>query len=66
MGRGNEVVITLQSSSDRPFDIHLFGLSAKNDPNLPEDSLKETIHVSKGDQKLRLERFIIYTYDFAK
>jgi hypothetical protein len=66
MGRGNELLITIHSSADRPFDIQLFGLAAKNDANLPEDSLKETVHVLKGDKDLNLERFIIYTYDFSK
>jgi hypothetical protein len=66
VGDSNSLAIAIHSSSDRPFDIQLFGLATNNDMNLPEDRLKETLHVGKGDQNLRIERFVIFTYDFAR
>jgi len=66
LGSSNDVAIAIQSSSDRPYDIQLFGLATNSDMSLSEDQLKETLHVSKGDQKLKIDRFVIYTYDFTK
>jgi hypothetical protein len=66
LGSSNDVTISIQSTSDRSFDIQFLGLSSTNNFDVEEEKLKEVVHVPAGDQKLRIERFVIYTYDFAK
>ena len=66
LGSSNDVTISIQSTSDRAYDIQLLGLSTNNNFDVEEGQLKEAIHVSAGDQRLTIERFVIYTYDFAK
>lgn len=62
----NHVIITVQSSSERPYDIQLLGVWTNRTLDIPEEKAKETIHVLAGDQKLHIERFVIWTYDFSK
>ena len=66
LGSSNDVTITIQSTSDRAYDIQLLGLSTTNDFNVEEDKTKETLHVPTGEKTVRIERFVIFTYDFAK
>jgi hypothetical protein len=66
VARGNNVVITLRTSADRQFDLQLIGLSENDDPSLPEGGLKQTMHIPKGDQEIKLERLVVQTYDFSK
>ena len=66
LGRSNDVTISIQSTSDHSFDMQLLGLSSTNSFDVVEEKLKETIHVPAGEQKLKIERFVIFTYDFAK
>lgn len=66
LGGSNDVTITIQSTSDRAYDIQLLGLSTTNNFDVEEDKIKETVHVPAGEQKVKIERFVIYTYDFAK
>ena len=66
LGGSNDVTIVIQSTADRAFDIQLLGLSTNNNFEVGEEKLKETVHVPAGDQKLKIERFVIFTYDFAK
>jgi hypothetical protein len=66
LGSSNDVTITIQSTSDRAYDIQLLGLSTTNNFDVTEDKIKEMLHVPAGDKKLTIERFVIYTYDFAK
>jgi hypothetical protein len=66
LGSSNDVTISIQSTSDRAFDIQLLGLSTTNNFDIEEEQLKETVHIPPGDQNLTIGRFVIYTYDFAK
>jgi hypothetical protein len=66
LGSSNDVTISIQSASDRAYDIQLLGLSTNNNYDVEEGQLKETVHIPPGDQNLTIERFVIYTYDFAK
>ena len=66
LGGSNDVTIIIQSTSDRAYDIQLLGLSTTNNFDVEEDKIKETVHVPAGEQKVKIERFDIYTYDFAK
>ncbi len=65
-GHTNDLVITIQSESDRPYEIQLLGLSTNNNLNIKEEKLKETLPVAAGKQKLILKRYVIFTYDFSK
>ena len=65
-GSSNDVTITIQSTSDRAYDIQLLGLSPTNNFDVTEDKIKETLRVPAGEKKLTIERFVIFTYDFAK
>ena len=58
--------ITIHSTSDRGYDIQLLGLSTNKNFDVEENKLKQTIHIPAGDQKLTIQRFIIYTYDFKE
>jgi len=62
----NHVVIAIQSSSDRAYDIELLGVWTNRTLDISEDRAKEKVRVPAGEQKLRLERFVIWTYDFNK
>lgn len=62
----NHVTITLQSTSDRPYDIDLLGVWTNRTLDIPEDKAKEKVHVPAGEQKLKIDRFVIWTYDFFK
>ncbi len=62
----NHVVIGLQSSSDRPYDIELLGVWTNRTLDIPEDTAKERLRVAAGEQKLSVDRFVIWTYDFNK
>ncbi len=62
----NHVVIAIQSLSDRPYDIELLGVWTNRTLGISEDRAKEKVRVPAGDQKLRLDRFVIWTYDFSK
>jgi hypothetical protein len=62
----NRVAITIQSSSDRAYDIELLGVSTNRAVNVPEDKAKEKLHVAAGSKTLSIERFVIWTYDFSK
>jgi hypothetical protein len=42
------------------------GLSRTNSFDLAEHKIKETLRVPAGEEKLTIEGFVIYTYDFAK
>jgi hypothetical protein len=61
VGDSNDVVIQIQSSSDRTYDLQFLGLST-NSGDIPEEKTQETVRVGPGDQKLSFPRFIIYTY----
>jgi len=63
---GNHIIIAIQSASERPFDIELLGIWTNRTLDIPEEKAKEKVHVSAGDQKLSIERFVIWTYDFSK
>ena len=60
-GTSNDVVINVQSSSDRAYDLQLLGL-ATNSADMPEEKAQETVRVGSGNQKLGFARFVIYTY----
>lgn len=60
-----KVQITVRSKSDRPYDIQVLGLSSSADSKASEEQLKETLHVEAGERELKIDRFIVYTYDFA-
>ncbi len=62
----NHVVISVQSSSDRPYEIELLGVCTNRTLDVPEEKAKEIVRVLAGEQKLSLERFVIWTYDFSK
>lgn len=62
----NHVLISIQSSSDRPYDIELLGVWTNGTLEIPEDKAKEKLHVPAGEQKLNVERYVIWTYDFIK
>lgn len=62
----NHVTVTIQSSSDRPYDIELLGLWTNRSLEIAEDKAREILHVPAGEQKLNIDRFVIWTYDFAK
>jgi len=61
----SEVTISIHSSSDRAYDLQVWGVST-NGSNLPEDKAKETVSVDAGNQTINLRRFVIWTYDFTK
>jgi hypothetical protein len=62
----NHVIFSVQSSSDHPYDIELLGVWTNRTSDIPEEKAKETLHILAGDQKLQIERFVIWTYDFGK
>jgi hypothetical protein len=62
----NHVTLDIQSSSDRAYDIELLGVWTNRNLAIPENVAKEKLHMAAGDQKLSLERFVIWTYDFSK
>ena len=62
----NHVTVAIQSSSDRAYDIELLGMWTNRTLGIPENKAKETVHMPTGDQKLSIERFVIWTYDFSK
>lgn len=62
----NHIIIAIQSASERPFDIELLGIWTNRTLDIPEEKAKEKVHVSAGDKKLSIERFVIWTYDFSK
>ncbi len=62
----NHVTLEIQSSSDRAYDIELLGVWTNRNVAIPENAAKEKLHVAAGEQKLNLERFVIWTYDFSK
>ena len=62
----NHVGLVIQSSSDRAYDIDLLGVWTNRNLEIPEDKAKEKVHMPAGDQKLNIERFVIWTYDFSK
>jgi len=66
LGGSNDVTITIRSISDRAYEIQLLGLATNNNFDVEQEKIKETVHVPAGEQKLKIERFVIYTYDFAK
>ena len=66
ISRENEVVIALHSSADRQYDIQLIGLSKHDASASPTDDLKQTIHVSKGEQDVKVVRYLVQTCDFSK
>jgi hypothetical protein len=66
LGESNDMVLSIQSESDRAFDIRVLGVLTNDNPEAPEEQTIETFHVPPGKQALKLERFIIYTYDFQK
>jgi hypothetical protein len=62
----NHMVMTLQSSSDRPYEVELLGVWTNRTLDIPEEKAKEKVRVESGDQKVTLERFVIWTYDFVR
>jgi hypothetical protein len=62
----NEMILSIESESGRPYDIRVLGTSTNNSVDVPEDLTVETIHVREGKQAVQLKRFVIYTYDFKK
>lgn len=66
LGASNDVTITIQSTSDRAYDVRLLGLSTNNIFEVEEDKTKETLRVPAGEKKLTIQRFVIFTYDFGK
>ncbi len=62
----NHLILDIQSSSDRAYDIELLGVWTNRNLAVPENMAKEKVHMAAGDQKLSLERFVIWTYDFSK
>ena len=66
LGNTNDLIITIQSTSDRGYDIQLLGLSTTNNFDVAEDKMKETLRVPAGEKKLTIQRYVIYTYDFSK
>lgn len=62
----NHVVVDIQSSSERAYDIELLGVWTNRNLAIPENMAKEKVHMAAGDQKLSLDRFVIWTYDFSK
>jgi hypothetical protein len=65
-GDSNNVLVSIQSSSDRPYDIELLGVWTSLTLDVPEARAKEKVHVLAGEQKLTIERFVIWTYDLSK
>ena len=66
LGSSNDLTITIQSTSDRAYDIQLLGLSTINNFDVKEDKIKETLRIPAGEKKLTIERFVIFTYDLTK
>ena len=62
----NHVVIAIQSSSDRPYEIELLGMWTNRALDISEFKAKEKVRVPAGDQKFSIERFVIWNYDFSK
>lgn len=65
-GDTNDLTITIQSTSDRAYDIQLLGLSTNNNFDVEEEKIKETLRVPAGEHNVKIQRFVIYTYDFTK
>lgn len=61
VGNSNDIVIQIQSSSDRAYDLQFLGF-ATNSADMPEEKTKETVRIGPGENKLSFARFVIYTY----
>ena len=62
----NHMIVSIQSSSDRPYEIELLGIWTNRSSDIPENMAKERLRIPAGEQNLNIERFVIWTYDFAK
>lgn len=58
------ITVTVQSQSERAYDLDLLGISESDDSQQTEEEASELIHIDSGAHELNLERFLIYTYDF--
>ena len=61
----NNMTITIDSTSERPYEIRLLGLAKTSDVQ-SNDPIEETIPVAAGKQNLKVDRFLIFTHDFSR
>ena len=59
----NAASFDLTFTSDRPFELQLLGLAAKDDETLPEEATIEKFQMPAGEKTLKLDRFILYVYE---
>ena len=59
----NAVSFDLTFTSDRPFELQLLGLAAKDDDTLAEEATLEKFQMPAGEKTLKLDRFILYVYE---
>jgi hypothetical protein len=66
LGNSNDMVISIQSESDRAFGIRVLGMLTNDNMQASEKQTEEMFHIPAGKQTLKVQRFVIFTYDFRK